>query len=163
MLHGKKAISQLASIAKVLIAGGLLWAFLVSPASAEISSVDAYGGQAAVFGKHVRHINKGGPGGGSGSAVGTARSGSAGEGASGYRGSTSSKGSGTKGVHNESGSSSSRPRGQSTAGNATEQTLLRDEAAHSGLSLGGLDALLIVLFAIVLAAIAIAIRRLTPG
>jgi hypothetical protein len=103
---------------RMLLGGCLVLVLTAAPASAELSSVDAYGGQAQVLGKPVhRHVAPQGSGtqsagrGGEQSA-GTTSSASAGGGSAG--GSSSSSGS-----HSSTGSSSATPTTPSAANGAT--------------------------------------------
>jgi hypothetical protein len=163
------------SVVTAMALGGL-WA--ASTASADVSSVDAYAGQAQVFGKphHRHHLTPGGASatransrGGSGAGAVRAR-GSGGPPASGlgapspssaHPSSAGPSSAGPSSARASHSSRSTRPRRRSAAHPAQP---LDAQPARASSGVGGLtsfDILAIVLGAVVLVATAIAVRRFT--
>jgi hypothetical protein len=150
----------------LLLGAGVALLLTAAPAAAEISSVDAYGGQAQVLGKPVRHrvraqgttkvqgSNPAGP---------PASSGSSSAAGAGPGGAKSVVGGG-KGNGGGGGVSASRPESSSSAAAGGQSpsiaaTEVADRSVGS-LSLSGLDVLLLVVIFVGLLGVGVLIRRL---
>jgi hypothetical protein len=137
----------------LLLGAGVALLLTAAPAAAEISSVDAYGGQAQVLGKPGRHRVR---------AQGTTKvQGSLG--AAGPGGAKSVVGGG-KGNGGGGGVSASRPESSSSAAAGGQSpsiaaTEVADRSVGS-LSLSGLDVLLLVVIFVGLLGVGVLIRRL---
>lgn len=139
---------------------GTVCLLAAAPAAAEVSSVDAYGGQAAVLGKpHHKHTSRVVHG-GEASAGGEqrSRSGASGGGSSGSPPSSSGRG-GSSAARGAGSSGAGASAGGAAAAGTSGGAILAGSSSGS-LSLSALDVFLIVLVALVLAALAVAIRRL---
>jgi hypothetical protein len=136
---------------------GTVCLLAAAPAAAGVSSVDAYGGQAAVLGKPLpKHPSRSARGGEvSGGSEQGSRSGASGGGS--YANPPSSPGRGGASAGRGAGSGSTT--GGAVAAGTSGSAVLAGSSSGS-LSLSALDVLLIVLVALVLAALAVAIRRL---
>jgi cobalamin biosynthesis Mg chelatase CobN len=134
-----------------------------APATAEISSADAYGGQAQVLGKPIRHRAHGTAKTQSSNQTGSpASSGSgpaAGAGPGGSQGVVGGRGNGTG-----TGMGASKSAGSSgSAGGAQSPPIAASEVADrpdGSLSLSGLDVLLLVAILVGLLGVGVLIRRL---
>lgn len=180
-MRGRRSSTWLA----VLLGAGLLAP--TGAAAGEAPSVDAYGGQAKIFGKpHHRHLTSQGASNGtraaSPSTAGAGHSGGSGPGSSGPSGSapsvyTAPGGAGapagshpaaTGGASSSNGGGStggSGARSSGTAGGGAMAPVLSSaRPARSTVPLGGLEVALIVIGAVALLASAVVLRRLAhPG
>lgn len=165
-------------IAALAVAVAALALALVAGApSADVSSIDAYGGQAAILGapRHVKAHRHTSPGASEKAGTGSHRSGEAASGASNGNGSTGAQ----AGSSAPNGASGSQPRavaggsagtgspsavasGERGSDQTPSQTPPANVAARSagGVSLSGLDIALIVLGAISIAGMVIVVRRI---
>ncbi len=149
----------------MLVGAGVILSLTAAPAAAEISSVDAYGGQAQVLGKPAHHrvrthgttkaqgSNQVGPPASSGSSP------PAGAGPDGAKGGVvgDAKGNGTGvGTARPDSSSATARGGQGSLIAATEVA----NRSGSSLSLSGLDVLLLVVIFLGLLGVGVLIRRL---
>jgi cobalamin biosynthesis Mg chelatase CobN len=149
----------------MLVGVSVVLLLTAAPATAEISSADAYGGQAQVLGKPVRHrahgmaktqsSNQTGSPASSGSGAAT------GAGPGGSQGVVGGRGNGT-GTGMGMGMGASEPAGSSgSAGGAQSPPIAAAEVADQGsLSLSGLDVLLLVAILVGLFGVGVLIRRL---
>jgi cobalamin biosynthesis Mg chelatase CobN len=151
----------------MLVGVSVVLLLTAAPATAEISSADAYGGQAQVLGKPVRHrahgtaktqsSNQTGSPASSGSGAAT------GAGPGGSQGVVGGRGNGTgTGMGMGMGMGASEPAGSSgSAGGAQSPPIAAAEVADQGsLSLSGLDVLLLVAILVGLFGVGVLIRRL---
>jgi hypothetical protein len=162
---------RISSIANMLLAAGIGLALTAAPAAAEVSSVDAYSGQAAVLGAPRPHnhrakvtANGGGGGGGAHSYTGTAGSGSSqgppsgGAGGSSH-GTTAGRGATGRGAGSSSASGGRAGTGVAATGQTADSTLAAGEADGS-LPLSALDVLLLFALLGCLSGVAVLMRRL---
>jgi hypothetical protein len=119
MARIRRSTRHRSQFVRTLLGGSLALTLVAAPASAELSSVDAYGGQAQVLGKPVhRHRTVAGSPGGAGSRSGQ------GSGASGSEADAraTAKPSSGPGSHEGSGATAPTRSGSSTASNGTAGT-----------------------------------------
>lgn len=141
--------------------------FAAAPALAESSSIDAYGGQAAVLGKpvHPHRAHTHGAGAGTGQESSTGAGGGAGSGGSAGPGAGAGLRAGSTGSGASAGGSRGAGAGGAVAGGGTNANLSSvavqsPDALGGSLSLSALDVLLLLAILAGAVGVGVAIRRL---